>query len=95
MRRERGTRRAHARTSTRTRLSRVARHRSSAFCVCRTRRAAGYLGEVMLWFFALVSNVLLVNLLIAMMSETYTTVKENADVRDALPTCAPPGARCA
>ena len=28
----------------------------------------------------LVSNVLLVNLLIAMMSETYSSIKENADV---------------
>ena len=41
---------------------------------------SGMLGEVLLWIFALVSNVLLVNLLIAMMSETYQKIKDKADV---------------
>jgi len=38
------------------------------------------LGPVLLWTYVMVSNVLLVNLLIAMMSDTYTNIKENADI---------------
>uniref|UniRef100_A0A7S3B8D3 Ion transport domain-containing protein n=1 Tax=Haptolina ericina TaxID=156174 RepID=A0A7S3B8D3_9EUKA len=38
------------------------------------------LGPGLLWLYVLVSNVLLVNLLIAMMSDTYTNIKENADI---------------
>ena len=33
----------------------------------------------MLWIFIVVSNILLVNLLIAMMGDTYATIKENSD----------------
>eukprot|EP00908_Phaeocystis_cordata_P005249 Transcript_15726.p1 GENE.Transcript_15726~~Transcript_15726.p1 ORF type:complete len:838 (-),score=257.41 Transcript_15726:48-2561(-) len=35
-------------------------------------------GDVLLWFFVMVSNVLLVNLLIAMMGESYSEIKENS-----------------
>ena len=45
-----------------------------------TVQHTGMSGIVMLWVYVLVSNVLLVNLLIAMMSDTYQEVKENADV---------------
>lgn len=34
----------------------------------------------MLWVYVMISNVLLVNLLIAMMSDTYSDIKEKADV---------------
>jgi len=37
-------------------------------------------GSAMLWVYVLVSNVLLVNLLIAMMSDSYAEIKDNADV---------------
>jgi len=39
-----------------------------------------FFGQTMLWLYVLVSNVLLVNLLIAMMSDSYSEIKENADV---------------
>ena len=41
---------------------------------------SGLVGQVTLWIYVLVSNVLLVNLLIAMMSDTYQEIKENADI---------------
>jgi len=44
------------------------------------RESAGLYGEGVLWVFAMISNVLLVNLLIAMMSETYQKIKRSADV---------------
>merc|ERR1712185_596033 len=44
------------------------------------RESAGLFGEATLWIFAMLSNVLLVNLLIAMMSETYQKIKRSADV---------------
>ena len=37
------------------------------------------LGPHVLWVYVMISNVVLVNLLIAMMSDTYTTVKEHAN----------------
>ena len=40
---------------------------------------AGVLGQDLLWMYVMVSNVLLVNLLIAMMGDTYARIKENAD----------------
>ena len=40
---------------------------------------AGQRGKVLLWMYVMVSNVLLVNLLIAMMGDTYARIKENAD----------------
>ena len=36
------------------------------------------LGPWLLWLYIMLSNVLLVNLLIAMMSQTYSYVKDNA-----------------
>jgi len=36
-------------------------------------------GQVMLWSYLVVSNIVLVNLLIAMMGDTYGVIKENAD----------------
>jgi len=36
-------------------------------------------GQGMIWVFIVVSNILLVNLLIAMMGDTYATIKENSD----------------
>jgi hypothetical protein len=36
-------------------------------------------GQPLLWFFVVVSNIVLVNLLIAMMGDTFGTIKENAD----------------
>merc|ERR550514_453838 len=45
-----------------------------------TRAMSGVLGEAVLWMYVLVSSVLLVNLLIAMMSDTYSKIKDNADV---------------
>ena len=50
------------------------------FYVDYFRTSSGRLGESLLWIFAMVSNVLLVNLLIAMMSETYQKIKDKADV---------------
>ena len=41
---------------------------------------SGAMGETALWFYAMISNVLLVNLLIAMMSDTYQKIKDNADI---------------
>jgi len=41
---------------------------------------SGLFGEVTLWIYALISNVLLVNLLIAMMGDTYARVKDAADI---------------
>ena len=41
---------------------------------------SGVVGQITLWIYVLVSNVLLVNLLIAMMSDTYQEIKENADI---------------
>ena len=40
---------------------------------------AGQRGKILLWMYVMVSNVLLVNLLIAMMGDTYARIKENAD----------------
>ena len=37
-------------------------------------------GESLLWMYVMVSNVLLVNLLIAMMGDTFSRIKENADM---------------
>ena len=39
-----------------------------------------HIGPYILWLYVIISNILLVNLLIAMMSETYTEVKEHASV---------------
>jgi len=50
------------------------------FYVDYFRETSGVLGEGLLWIFAMISNVLLVNLLIAMMSETYERIKDRADV---------------
>lgn len=36
-------------------------------------------GQLMLWSYLVVSNIVLVNLLIAMMGDTYGTIKEKAD----------------
>jgi len=41
--------------------------------------AGGWLGPMLLWTFSFLTQVVLVNLLIAMMSETYEKIKENAD----------------
>mmetsp|Transcript_9943 Transcript_9943/g.28938 ORF Transcript_9943/g.28938 Transcript_9943/m.28938 type:complete len:1510 (+) Transcript_9943:1910-6439(+) len=41
--------------------------------------AGGQLGPSLLWIFSFTTQVVLVNLLIAMMSETYEKIKENAD----------------
>ena len=41
---------------------------------------SGKLGQATLWIYTLISNVLLVNLLIAMMGDTYSRVKEEADI---------------
>ena len=38
-------------------------------------------GEAMLWLFIIVSNILLVNLLIAMMGDTFSRIKENSDAK--------------
>ena len=46
----------------------------------RVDQTSGKLGLSVLWVYALISNVLLVNLLIAMMGDTYGRVKEAADV---------------
>ena len=37
------------------------------------------MGQSMLWLYVVVSNIVLVNLLIAMMGDTYGTIKENSD----------------
>ena len=41
-------------------------------------RTALGLGPWLLWIYVMISNVLLVNLLVAMMSDTYTSVSDNA-----------------
>lgn len=41
--------------------------------------AGGRLGPCLLWIFSFTTQVVLVNLLIAMMSETYENIKQNAD----------------
>ena len=45
-----------------------------------TKLSSGVLGQMVLWVYVMVSNILLVNLLIAMMSDTYQEVKEQADL---------------
>ncbi len=39
------------------------------------------IGEIMLWSYLVVSNIILVNLLIAMMGDTYSNVSQNAVVK--------------
>jgi hypothetical protein len=41
--------------------------------------SGGQLGPCLLWIFSFTTQVVLVNLLIAMMSETYENIKQNAD----------------
>ena len=48
------------------------------FELAQMGESSGLLGIVTLWVYVLISNVLLVNLLIAMMGDTYGTTKENA-----------------
>ena len=50
------------------------------FEIQQVGESSGVAGMVMMWVYVLISNVLLVNLLIAMMAETYSKVKDNADV---------------
>ena len=49
------------------------------FELAQMGESSGLLGIVTLWLYVLISNVLLVNLLIAMMSDTYQAIKLNAD----------------